>query len=185
MAIGNGGAHDGVTGLGHLGSGLSVTEGDFQAAGEPRKLGRFEIQRLLGRGGMGTVYLGLINEAGVTRQVAIKVLHSWMTATEDARQRFKRERQILARLEHPNIARLFEGGETEHGEPYLAMEFVPGTPIDVHCDRHRLSTRQRLRLFLTVAKAFAYAHSHLIVHRDINPSNVLVTDEGVPKLIDF
>lgn len=153
--------------------------------GPSAELGQYRVTRVLGKGGMATVYLAETEDAGVTRQVALKVLHPWLMATEEARRRFRQERQILARLDHPSIARLYEGGETADGEAYLVMEYVAGTPIDDYCDRERLGLRERLRLFLVVARALAYAHRNLIVHRDINPSNILVTEDGAPKLLDF
>lgn len=147
--------------------------------------GRYRVLHVLGRGGMGTVFLAEAVESGVVRQVALKVLHPWLVATDEARRRFLRERQILARLEHPNIARLQEGGESDLGEAYLAMDYVAGVPIDEYCEVNSLSVRERLRLFLKVADALAYSHQNLIVHRDINPSNILVTGDGTPKLLDF
>lgn len=104
---------------------------------------------------------------------------------ETIRRRFRNEMQILADLNHPNIARLFDGGETADGVPYLVMEFVEGSAINRYCDEHNLSTEQRLHLFCTVCDAVQYAHQHLVIHRDIKPGNILVTSEGLPKLVDF
>lgn len=148
------------------------------------EIGGYRITALLGRGGMGTVFLGEHDEAGVARLAAIKVLGTSLTLP-GLRQRFRLERQVLARLDHPNIARLFEGGETEEGQPYLVIEYVNGGPITEHCDEHALSVRARLKLFLRVCAALAYAHQNLIVHRDIKPSNVLVDASGNVKLLDF
>src|SRR5690606_8332156 len=100
-------------------------------------------------------------------------------------QRFLHERQILARLEHPNIARLLDGGLTSDGEPYFAMELVDGSPITRYCDDHELTIEQRLRLFRAAAEAVSYAHRNLVVHRDLKPSNVMVTADGQVKLLDF
>ena len=98
---------------------------------------------------------------------------------------FRRERQILASLEHPNIARLLDGGTTTDGSPYIVMEYVEGEAIDRYCDRHELSLVERLRMFLVVCGAVAYAHRNLVVHRDLKPRNILVTEDGDPKLLDF
>jgi eukaryotic-like serine/threonine-protein kinase len=149
----------------------------------PVRLGPYRIERELGRGAMGVVYAAERDDGQFLRRVAIKVLR----AGEDAelRQRVLAERQILASLDHPNIARLLDGGVTGDGRPYLVMEHVEGLPIDVYCDRMRLTVSERLRLFLIVARAVAYAHHNLIVHRDLKPSNILVTTDGTPKLLDF
>ena len=105
--------------------------------------------------------------------------------TDQVLARFRAERQILASLDHPNIARLLDGGTTDDGLPYFAMEYIEGQPIDAYADAHRLSIAERLRLFLQVCGAVSYAHQHLIVHRDIKPVNILVTADGAPKLLDF
>src|SRR5690606_9994699 len=99
--------------------------------------------------------------------------------------RLRQERQILASLEHPNIARLYDGGTTPEGVPYIVMEYIEGEPIDVYCDQRRLDIESRLRLFVTVCSAVHRAHQSLIVHRDLKPSNILVTKDGIPKLLDF
>ena len=151
---------------------------------EGRQIGAYRIVRELGRGGMGTVYLGERADAQFEMRVAIKLIKRGMD-TDAVLQRFRHERQILAGLEHPNIARLLDGGTTEDGVPYFVMEYVDGQPIDEYCRTHRLLIAKRLELFRQVCDAIAYAHQHLVVHRDIKPSNILVTADGVPKLLDF
>jgi serine/threonine-protein kinase len=149
-----------------------------------RRVGPYRIESVLGCGGMGAVYLAVRDDSTYEKRVAIKVIRGAL-ASPDAVERFKRERQILARLEHPNIARLLDGGATEDGLPYLVMEHIEGRPLHAYCDERRLDTRARLRLFLEVCAAVAYAHHNLIVHRDIKPGNILVTPSGVPRLLDF
>jgi serine/threonine-protein kinase len=148
------------------------------------RVGAYEIEREIGRGGMGTVYLAFRADAAFEKKVAIKVTTGAL-ASADAVERFKRERQILARLEHPNIARLIDGGATREGMPYLVMELIDGQPLHVYCDQKRLPTVKRLELFLAVCSAVAYAHHELVIHRDLKPANILVTPEGVPRLLDF
>ena len=150
----------------------------------PESLGAYRIVRLLGRGGMGTVYLAERADGQFEHQVALKVLRS-DRSSETWRRRFLTERQILAQLVHPNIAWLLDGNVTETGSPYLVMEYVEGLPILEYCDRHRLTIEQRLALFLDVCAAVGYAHRKLIVHRDLKPGNILVTNTGVAKLLDF
>ncbi|HYN19782.1 MAG TPA: serine/threonine-protein kinase, partial [Thermoanaerobaculia bacterium] len=147
------------------------------------RLGPHRIDRILGRGGMGTVYLATRDDGLFERQVALKVLH-FGTLDPEALQRFRSERQNLARLEHPAIARLYDGGETVEGIPFLVMEYVQGQPINAYCDGKRLSVEDRLRLFLRLLDAVSYAHRNLLVHRDIKPANILVTEDGEPKLLD-
>jgi serine/threonine-protein kinase len=147
-------------------------------------IGRYRIVRLLGRGGMGAVYLAERADQQFDQQVALKLINRSVAGSSVAR-RFRSERQILAYLNHPNIARLFDGGASEDGVPYLAMEYVEGTRIDVYCEQRQLSLEQRLRLFQHVCAAVQCAHQNLVVHRDIKPSNILVTADGVPKLLDF
>ncbi len=151
-------------------------------AGEP--VGPYRVVRTLGQGGMGTVYLAERADGQFEQRVALKLIRPGMGRHEILR-RFLQERQILARLQHPNIARLLDGGITAEGQPYFAMEFVDGQPITEYCDERRLGLGERLRLFRAVAEAVAYAHRNLVVHRDIKPSNILVTADGVPKLLDF
>jgi len=147
-------------------------------------LGAFRLERLLGRGGMGAVFLASRSDRVYEQHVAIKVLHPTL-AGEAVVRRFRTERQILARLDHPNIASLLDGGSTPQGQPYLVMEYVQGVPIDCYCDEHRLQVRERLELVLKVCAAVGYAHRNLVVHRDIKPGNILVTGDGTPKLLDF
>ena len=149
-----------------------------------RQVGAYRVVRELGRGGMGAVYLGERADAQFDMRVAIKLIKRGMD-TDSVLQRFRHERQILAALEHPNIARLLDGGTTDEGLPYFVMEYVDGQPIDEYCRAHRLSLEQRLDLFRHVCGAVSYAHQHLVVHRDIKPSNILVTADGIPKLLDF
>ena len=148
------------------------------------RIGPYEIEREIGRGGMGTVYLAFRADEAYEKKVAIKVTPGALGSPE-AVERFKRERQILARLEHPNIARLVDGGATAEGLPYLVMEFIEGRPLHAYCDDKRLPTVERLELFLAVCSAVEYAHHALVIHRDLKPANILVTPDGVPRLLDF
>ena len=149
-----------------------------------RQFGAYRVLRELGRGGLGAVYLAERADDQYRKQVAIKIVKRGLD-TDDILQRFRAERQILAQLDHPNIARLLDAGSTEDGLPYFVMEHVDGRPISDYCDAHQLSTRERLELFRLVCGAVTYAHQHLVIHRDIKPSNILVNEEGVPKLLDF
>ncbi len=148
------------------------------------RVGHYEIIREIGRGGMGTVCLAVRADDHYRQQVAIKLVTRGMD-TDMILRRFMMERQILADLEHPNIARLLDGGATADGLPYFVMEYIEGQPITQYCDERRLPIAARLRLFREVCAAVQYAHQHLVVHRDIKPGNILVTAEGVPKLLDF
>ena len=154
--------------------------------GKPRRetIGKYRIVRELGRGGMGTVYLAERGDEAYRKQVAIKLVPT-IFAREDLLLRFNAERQILASLEHPNIAHMLDGDTTRDGVPYVVMEYVEGLPIDEYCESRELDVRSRLQLFLRVLSAVSYAHANLIVHRDLKPGNILVTDEGEPKLLDF
>ena len=145
-------------------------------------IGRYEIISLVGRGGMGEVYLA--QDRHLHRRVAVKLVRRGMDA-EDILRRFVHEQRLLASLNHPNIAQLYEAGLTPDGIPFFAMEHVEGTRIDDYCREKNLAIRQRLELFCKVCSAINYAHQHLIVHRDIKPSNIVVTAEGEPKLLDF
>ncbi len=149
-----------------------------------KRVGPYQIASLIGHGGMGSVYLAKRAEHDFEQTVAIKVVRRG-ASSEEIVERFRRERRILSQLQHPNIARLLDGGLTGDGLPYFAMEYVDGERIDHYCDRHRLDVDDRLRLFLTACEAVAHAQQNLIVHRDLKPSNILVTDEGVVKLLDF
>jgi serine/threonine protein kinase/tetratricopeptide (TPR) repeat protein len=147
-------------------------------------IGPYEIIREIGHGGMGTVYLAVRADDQYRKQVAIKLINRGMD-TDLILRRFMMERQILANLEHPNIAHLLEGGSTPEGLPYFVMEYVDGEAITSYCDAKQFNISQRLELFREVCAALQYAHQNLVVHRDIKPSNILVTEEGVPKLLDF
>lgn len=149
---------------------------------EGQRLGAYRLGGVLGMGGMGEVYAAQRVDGQFERQVAVKLLPA--VAGNSAARRFRRERQILAALQHPNIAMLLDGGMTD-GRPYLVMERVQGVDITTYCRRHRLSLRQRVRLMLQVADAVAYAHRQGVVHRDLKPQNILVTEDGLCKLLDF
>ncbi len=149
-----------------------------------RRLGPYELLEEIGEGGMGAVYRAARADGMYDKQVAVKLIRSGLS-TGFFFSRFRNERQILAGLEHPNIARLLDGGVTEEGMPFVVLEFVPGVPIDEYCIRHDLSIPDRLKLFRTVCSAVQYAHQNLVVHRDLKPGNILVTEDGVPKLLDF
>jgi len=149
-----------------------------------RRVGSYRIVEAIGHGGMGVVYRAFRADDEYRKQVAIKVVQHGQDS-DAVVERFKNERQILASLDHPNIARLLDGGTTELGEPYFVMELIEGLPLDRHCDRSQLTIPERLALFRQVCSAVQYAHRYLIVHRDIKPGNILVTADGVPKLLDF
>ena len=148
------------------------------------RIGGYQMVEEIGRGGMGEVYRAIRVDGQYDKQVAIKLVRVGLDAPT-LLHRFRHERQILALLDHPNIARLHDGGTTEDGIPYLVMELIEGAPIDQYCDDHDLDIAQRLYLFLQVCAAVQYAHQRLVIHRDVKPSNILVTAQGVPKLLDF
>lgn len=155
-----------------------------------KMLGPYRVVRRIAYGGMGAVYTAVRADDAYRKQVAIKLIRwdryfdqPWRQ--EELLRRFRTERQTLANLDHPHIARLFDGGTTDDGLPYLVMEYIEGRPIDEYCDRHELSTTARVKLFRAVCGAVHYAHQHLVVHRDLKPSNILVTADGTPKLLDF
>lgn len=156
----------------------------FEAGWVGRRIGSWRVERLLGEGGMGAVYLARRIGGEFEQTAALKMI-SCRLASPALQERFRQERQILARLNHPNIAKLLDGGTTEDGDPYLVMEYIEGTPVDEYCDRHGLSLRRRLELFLTICSAVQYAHQNLVIHRDLKPDNILVTGDGTPKLLDF
>ncbi len=160
--------------------------GEDDAAALPERIGNYRILQQLGQGGMGVVYAAE-QERPVRRKVALKVIKLGMD-TEQVVVRFESERQALALMNHPCIARVYDAGATAEGRPYFAMEYVQGVPITDYCQRRRLGTRQRLELFIRVCEAVQHAHQKGIIHRDIKPSNVLVRDEDgqpIPKIIDF
>jgi RNA polymerase sigma factor (TIGR02999 family) len=149
-----------------------------------RRIGPYQLVEEIGVGGMGEVYRAFRADDEYRKEVAIKLVRSG----EDSNfvvSRFKSERQVLASLDHPNIAGLFDGGTTDEGLPYFAMELIEGQPVVDYCDSGKLSIKERLDLFLQICSAVHYAHQRLIIHRDLKPSNILVTSAGIPKLLDF
>jgi serine/threonine-protein kinase len=159
-----------------------LNDAALPSAGE--RIGPYRVLRELGHGGMGSVYLAERADDDLSYQVAIKLMRVGLMSPEPLR-RFRAERQILANLEHPGIARLLDGGTTPGGVPFVVMEYVDGRPIDRYCGDRQLDVRERLELFRVVCGAVSYAHRNLVVHRDLKPSNLLVTAEGAPKLLDF
>jgi serine/threonine protein kinase len=151
---------------------------------EGRTIDHYEILRELGRGGMGSVYLAVRTDQVYRKAVALKIVRP-EASSEDVVRRFRQEREIVAGLDHPNIARLLDGGTTPEGLPYFVMEYVDGQPIDRYCDERQLSVAERLKLFRLVCAAVQYAHGRGVAHRDLKPGNILVTAEGVVKLLDF
>lgn len=174
---------------GFLEDGASAPEPEgFPAIGE--QVGNYQLLSRLDGGGMGVVYRARRADGSYQQDVAVKLIRPLhlMAAPEFRRQmlaRFEQERILLARLEHPNIARILDGGRTASGLPWLAMEFVDGVPLTDYCERHALDLHARLQLFLKVCAGVQEAHSHLVVHRDLKPDNILVTRDGQPKLLDF
>ncbi|VAX19949.1 Adenylate cyclase [hydrothermal vent metagenome] len=149
-----------------------------------KHIGSYLIEGEVGFGGMGVVLIGKRDDKEFEQKVAIKILKQGLS-TKYLVKRFETERQILANLQHPNITKLFDGGKTEDGLPYLVMEFIEGIPITDYCCENNLSIRERLKLFTTICSAVQYAHQNLIIHRDIKPANILVNTQGRPKLLDF
>jgi serine/threonine protein kinase len=147
-------------------------------------LGPYRLDRTLGHGGMGTVWLAHRSEGGVDSPVAVKILNLALL-TASGQERFRREGSMLARLSHPGIARLLDAGVGGTGQPYLVLEYVDGVPIDQFVQARALPRADRLALFLQVVAAVGHAHAHLVLHRDLKPSNILVTDDGTVKLLDF
>ncbi|MEO7055328.1 MAG: serine/threonine-protein kinase, partial [Caldimonas sp.] len=148
------------------------------------RIGAYVLESQLGQGGMGAVWRAHRGDGRFDAAVAVKLLHLSLVGLAGAR-RFEREGAILARLSHPNIARMLDAGVTVGGQPYLVLELVDGERIDHHCDSHRLRVDQRVALFRDVLGAVAHAHRHLVIHRDIKPSNILVGADGSVKLLDF
>lgn len=168
-------------------SGVQALASLIGSDGDPmlgQRVGSYQIEREIGRGGMGAVYLASRADNAFQKRVAIKVVKRGMD-TDFILSRFRRERQILASLDHVNIARLLDGGATDDGRPYFVMEFIEGEPLYQYCDARRLNVRERLRLFCQVCEAVEYAHQSQVIHRDIKPSNILVNPAGAPKLFDF
>jgi serine/threonine protein kinase len=151
---------------------------------EGRRLGAYRITREIGHGGMGAVYLAARADDVFHKQVAIKIVRTGL-ANADLLRRFHQEREILASLDHPAVARVIDGGSTEEGLPYLVMEYVDGRPIDAWCDQRRLNVSERLKLFRSVCAAVQHAHQRLVLHRDMKPAHILVTANGDVKLLDF
>ena len=168
-----------VAGIAHLWHEAAETE-DFIG----REIGDYKILREIGRGGMGVVFEAVREGEDFSQTAALKILKRGMDSDAMLR-RFRHERQILASLEHPNIARLLDAGRAADGLPYFAMEFVKGKPLDEFCDEKNLNIQERLRLFLQICAAVSFAHSRLVVHRDLKPTNILVTENGTVKLLDF
>jgi eukaryotic-like serine/threonine-protein kinase len=152
------------------------------ALGPGARIGQYRVEALIGTGGMGEVYLATDTE--LKRKVALKLVQRGMN-TQEILRRFRHEEEILAGLNHPNIAQLYGSGITPEGTPFFAMEYVEGTRLDSYCDAHALGVRERLVLFRKVCSAVAYAHQHLVMHRDLKPANIRVTNDGEPKLLDF
>ena len=148
------------------------------------RIGSYRLVEIIGTGGMGDVYKAVRDDDQYRAEVAIKLMRADMR-NPLSEQRFRNERQILAALDHRNIARLLDGGTTPRGLPYVVMELVAGEPIDRYCDARSLGTRERVHLFLQVCAAVSFAHQHLVVHRDLKPNNILVTTDGSVKLLDF
>ena len=163
-------------------AGLQALDGTEERL--PETIGNYRVVSLLGRGGMATVYRAERADGEFEQTVALKVIQPLLHEAA-WRDRFLQERQILASLRHPNIAQLLDGGVTDDGTPYFALEFVDGLPITKYCDQDQLTVQQRMTLMLSVCDAVSYAHRNLIVHRDLKPNNILVNPEGVPKLLDF
>jgi len=161
-----------------------VSQEDISEYPQGYRIGPYEFDRRIGRGGMGAVWLATRYDKEYKKQVAIKMVKRGMNSQEILR-RFRTERQVLANLDHPNIARLIDGGSTPDGLPYLVMEYVEGTPIDQYCEHWKCTISERLNLFRDVCSAVHYAHQNLVVHRDIKTGNILVTPDGIPKLLDF
>src|SRR3984957_586938 len=148
------------------------------------RLGAYRVVREIGRGGMGTVFLGIRDDEQYHKQVAIKLIRHGMD-TADVLDRFRHERQILANLDHPYIARLIDGGTAPDGRPFFVMDYVEGVPVDTFCRERGLDIAARCALFLSICEAVSHAHRNLVVHRDLKPGNIFVTGDGTPKLLDF
>jgi eukaryotic-like serine/threonine-protein kinase len=170
-----------LSGITHTLTSASV---DLQEYPPGYRAGPYELQKCIGRGGMGSVWLATRFDSEFKKQVAIKLVKRGMD-TQEILRRFRLERQVLAGLTHANIAALIDGGSTPDGLPYLVMEYVQGIRIDRYCEQHKSTITERLKLFRDVCAAVQYAHGNLVVHRDLKAGNILVTAQGVPKLLDF
>jgi non-specific serine/threonine protein kinase/serine/threonine-protein kinase len=157
---------------------------DVDAVSPGEKLGPYRVVEEIGRGGMGVVYRAVRDDEAFTKDVAIKLIYPGMRSQEISK-RFRAERQILAMLDHPHICKLIDGGTTPDGSPFLVMDYVVGKPLLEYCDGHRLGIDRRLDLFLAVCDAVQFAHQRLVIHRDLKPDNILVTEDGAPRLLDF
>ncbi len=167
-------------------SGLAPDETVAPAERPGAEIGPYRLLQVIGEGGMGEVWLAQ-QERPVSRRVALKLVKAGMNSRE-VMARFQSERQALALMDHPAIARVFDAGSTAEGRPYFVMEYVAGVPITTYCDQHELTTRERLELFVHVCEGVQHAHQKAIIHRDLKPSNILVTEvdgKPVPKIIDF
>ncbi len=167
-----------------LDAAIDATSTDRRQALIGTVVGSYRLVSVLGHGGAGSVYLAERSDRQYSAQVAVKIVES-AALHPDMKLRFRAERQILASLNHPNIARLVDAGETENNLPFLVMEYVHGEPVDRYCDKRELGLAARLELFMEICAAVQYAHQSLVVHRDLKPANILVTGDGVPKLLDF
>jgi serine/threonine protein kinase len=163
---------------------LGVEEGARFRLLPGKRVGPYEILEELALGGMGAVYRAVRADGEYKQQVALKIVRADFGADPTAK-RFRNERQILASLDHHNIAKILDGGTTADGLPYFVMEFIDGLPITDYCDRHKLTIDARLTIFRTVCSAVHHAHQHLVIHRDLKPNNILVLEDGSPKLLDF
>jgi serine/threonine-protein kinase len=168
-----------------LDAGTDSPDGVTSPNGDTPIFGAYRVRREIGSGGMGTVYLAERADDQFRKDVALKVLPRWSAGGGRRFQRFLEERQILAQLDHPGIARLLDGGVTADGTPWFAMEYIAGEPIDRYCERREISVEERLKLFCDVCSAVEYAHRNLVVHRDLKPSNILVAPDGRVALLDF
>ena len=166
------------------GAAVHLAAGGADRAAAIEHMGRYRVTEIIDSGGIGTVYRAVPSDDENGPPVAVKVLKRGMTG-EDMQRRFRQEQEVLARLTHRNIARFIDGGVTRGGLLYLVMEFIEGRPIDRFCDQQKLAVSDRLELFEDVCSAVQYSHRNLVVHRDLKPRNILVTNDGVPKLLDF
>ncbi len=168
----------------HLAAASRPPEGQAIPEDVNRMIGPYRLRGQLGQGGMGTVFLALRDDGTFRKSVALKILRRDL-ATSDLLERFQQERQVLANLDHPNIARILDGGQTPDGLPYYVMEYVEGLPLDKFCDERQLDLQDRVKIFVQICDAVEYLHEHLVVHRDLKPSNILVTADSSVKLLDF